>query len=35
MRRETFALALTLSILLLAVGTYPQEETTAGKSRRA
>jgi TonB family protein len=28
MRRETFALALTLSILLLAVGTYPQEEIT-------
>jgi protein TonB len=28
MRRETFALALTLSILLLAVETYPQEEAT-------
>ena len=28
MRRETFALALTLTILLLAVGTYAQEKAT-------
>jgi TonB family protein len=28
MRRETFAIGLTLSILLFAIGTYPQEENT-------
>ncbi|HEY6443110.1 MAG TPA: energy transducer TonB, partial [Candidatus Acidoferrales bacterium] len=28
MRRETFAIGLTLSLLLFAIGTYPQEENT-------
>jgi TonB family protein len=28
MRREAFAIGLTLSILLFAIGTYPQEENT-------
>lgn len=28
MRRETFAIGLTLTILLFAIGTYPQEENT-------
>lgn len=28
MRRKTFAIGLTLSILLLAIGTYPQEKNT-------